>query len=76
MPKWLDRKNGRVKDYSCASGRRYTTGKRAYQCMSKPKCKVRWSKKRGRCKKTQKTARSGLDIRWKAQQFAFDDLPG
>ena len=61
MARWLDRKYGRVKDYSCASGRRRTTapglvngGKKKYTCLPKGNCKVRWSRKQGRCKKTTK----------------------
>jgi hypothetical protein len=59
MGRWGVRKYGRMKDYSCASGRRRTTapglvngGKKRYTCLPKGRCKVRWSKKRGRCKKT------------------------
>ena len=54
MPRFGDRTVYRRKDYACASGRRYVDGANAGKCMAKRKCKVRWSKKRGRCKKTTK----------------------
>ena len=50
MPRYGDRKVARIKDYTCASGRRYADGRNSGKCMSKRKCKVRWSKKRGRCR--------------------------
>ena len=51
-----------MRDNTCSSGQRYTLaaglvggGKSKYQCMPKGKCKIRWSKKHGRCKKNHST---------------------
>jgi hypothetical protein len=58
MPRFGDRAYKRKKDYSCKSGRRYSSGMRDGECMPKRKCKVRWSKKRGRCKTYDKVSKS------------------
>ncbi len=46
---WKNRKYERIEDASCKSGRRVVDGSQKGRCMQKRKCKLRWSRKRGRC---------------------------
>ena len=71
MPRYGDRTVYRRKDYACASGRRYVDGANPGKCMAKRKCKVRWSKKKGRCKRY---ASSGRSMRKRSGLYTFDDL--